>query len=211
MSNINLLPWREELRKTLNNIFLMQLGKTILLTAFIVVIFDQYIAYQIRRNTVDSDYISSELQKMSPQVLEIQRLEDNRKQLMNHIQAIQDLQQDRFSIVKLLDLMPRILPDGVYLTELTRKTPIEAAKKNNAHPSSSAVIAKTPAGTSNHIQYHILVQGVSLGNTNVAVFLKSLEGVSWLSDVKLTEVAMNKNGLGLSFKLEFFQNVANME
>jgi Tfp pilus assembly protein PilN len=211
MSNINLLPWREELRKTLNNIFLMQLGKTVLLTVFIVVVFDQYIAYQIRKNTIDSNYVSNELQKMSPKVLEIQRLEDNRKQLMNHIQAIQDLQQDRFSIVKLLDLMPRILPDGIYLTELTRMNTIDAAKKNNLHPSQSTVIAKTPAGTSNRIQYHILVQGVSLGNTNVAVFLKSLEGISWLSDVKLTEVSMNTNGLGLSFKVEFFQHVASME
>lgn len=211
MSKINLLPWREELRRTLNNVFFLDLGKTILLTVIIVVILNQYIDYQIRKNTLDADYINSELQKMSPQVFEIKRLEEERKKLMNHIQAIQDLQQDRFSLVKLLDLMPRVLPDGVYLTELTRNNVAETAKKTTPVGRQSTLVTKTTTGVDNHIQYHVILQGVSLGNTDVATFLKSLEGISWLSNVKLTEVSMNKNGLGLSFKLEFFQNVSSQE
>jgi type IV pilus assembly protein PilN len=210
MSKINLLPWREELRKKLNNIFFVDLAKTIALTTLIVVMFDQYIAFQIRGNTVDIQYINAELAGMVSKVAEIKLLQENRKLLLNRIQAIRNLQQDRFSIVKLLDLMPRVLPDGIYLTELTRTNMAAKAeaKKNNIAPPREA--PKGPIHTAlevNGIQYHIVVHGVSLGNTDVAAFLKNLEAVSWLSDVKLSEVSINKNGVGLSFTLEFFQNI----
>jgi len=210
MSKINLLPWREERRKALNNIFFVDLAKTVALTILIVGMFDQYIAYQIRDNEVDIQYINAELTGMGSKVSEIKTLQDSRKTLMSRIQAIQNLQQDRFSIVKLLDLMPRVLPEGIYLTELSRTNLATAAeaKKKSAPPSGpipKGVVHDAPAV--NGIQYHVVVHGVSLGNTDVAIFLKNLEAIPWLSNVKLSEVSVNKNGVGLSFTLEFFQNI----
>ncbi len=215
MTKINLLPWREDLRKRLNQVFLVVLAKNIALTLVIVIMIDQFISYRIEGDNVDIAYINKELQRMTPRVNEIQALLKKRKLLLDRINVIQSLQEDRFSIVRLLDLIPRTLPDGVFLTEFSRK--MEDANNPDAGKNK---MAKAPPAAANRkgavketavevkrIRYFVNIQGVSLSNTNIAVFLQNLEKIRWLSDVKLTEVSINKSGIGLAFKIEFYQNL----
>lgn len=216
MSKINLLPWRDDLRKALNKVFFFELGKNIAFTILIVMMFDQYFSHRIDINNTDINYINSELQRMSSKVIEIQVLQKKKLDLLNHITAIQNLQEDRFSIVKLMDIMPRVVPDYVYLTAISRKLNDggKNQKKNAANNNTIGGNKKRPGKETNKPEvemvrnrYLINISAVSLNNSSIATFLKNLEKVHWLSDVKLLEVSANKNGVGLAFRLECTQSV----
>lgn len=219
MSKINLLPWREELRKTLNKVFFFELGKNIAFTILIVLMFDAYFSHRISVNQADVDYINSELQRMLPKVNEIQALQKRRLELLNHITAIQNLQEDRFSIVKLFNLIPQVVPEYVYLTKISRTLQTLAAKgdktgqnnnriagNNKRNNQAKNVAATTPLAAK--ILYSIKMEAVALTNGSIAAFLKDLEAVPWLLDVKLIGVSANKNGVGLSFQVECVQVVS---
>jgi Tfp pilus assembly protein PilN len=216
MSKINLLPWRDDLRKALNKVFFFELGKNIAFTILIVMMFDQYFSHRIDINNTDINYINFELQKMSPKVIEIQALQKRKLDLLNHITAIQNLQEDRFSIVKLMDIMPRVVPDYIYLTAISRQLN-DGGKDKNKNAANNNVVGgnrrqpakenNKPLGEVTRSKYLITIDAVSLNNSSIATFLKNLEEISWLSDVKLLEVSANKNGVGLAFKLQCAQSV----
>ena len=225
MSKINLLPWREELRKALNKVFFFELGKNVVFTILIVLMFDQYFSHRIDVNNVDIAYINGESQKMMPKVSEIQALQKRKLEILSHITAIQNLQEDRFSIVKLIDTIPRVLPDHVYLTGISRHLESSKTKGPNAAPNvgqnnvvsggqiaignkKQNVIQKNQAKpVETKSKYLIKISAISITNSSIATFLKNLENVSWLSDVQLLEVSENKNGIGLGFTVQCTQSV----
>ncbi len=139
MNKINLLPWREELRKRLNKIFLFELGKNVALSILVIIMVDNYFNHRIETNNTDVLYVNTELQKMSSQVAELQGLEKSKKQILERISIIQSLQQDRFSIVKLLDTLPRVLPEGVHLSLISRKTKFVAITEADAKQPNPAI------------------------------------------------------------------------
>ena len=211
MSKINLLPWREGLKKVKNQIFYVILGSLIAASVLVTVLIDRYLNYKVAVENANIQYINQELKKAKEEVAEVKSLKHNKKQLLERMNIIQSLQADRPSAVKLLDMVPRVLPDGLYLVNLSRKETIpetEATSTNEKEKTSDMVAKKNGLGNK---KYSVVIQGVALTNGSISVFLKNLEKIKWIAEVKLNEVSINKDGDGLNFNLGFTQNLVEGE
>ena len=116
MAKINLLPWREELRKKKQKDFLNALVLSILAGFIILGLIHTYIegliAYQEQRNQI----LKNEIALLDKKIVEIKDIEDKKSKLLVKIDLIQKLQESRPEIVHLFDEIPKITPDGIFLT-----------------------------------------------------------------------------------------------
>lgn len=128
MSKINLLPWREELRKELNKKFAFEFGKTIGLSLIVVIMVHFYCYYRITVDESNINYIRNETKKIDGKISELTRLRENKRKLLEKVHVIQMLQADRFSVVRLFDALPRVIPEGIILLEFSRKEVQDIAK-----------------------------------------------------------------------------------
>ncbi len=206
MSKINLLPWREELRKVQNKNLFLALAVTVLVSVAVVILCGFLLNYKTDVQRANIEYINKELESVKSEIFEIQHLQENKKQLLERLDIIRSLQVDRPSIVRLFDILPRTLPDSVYVTSLSRAEMEQGLSDAQAG-------AKDQAKTTDPLtkQYHVQVEGVAITNSSISIFLKKLQEVKWISEVKLNEVSINKDKLGLDFKLEFIQHVVGRE
>ncbi|MGH1539178.1 MAG: PilN domain-containing protein [Arenicella sp.] len=120
LTNINLLPWREQRRNERNKRILFICVFAWVLTgilAFAVVKYwDGRIEYQQARNV----YLKKEIKKLSKVIKEIETLKDKRNAIVERMEVIQSLQENRAQIVHLFDDVVRKLPSGVYLDSMNK-------------------------------------------------------------------------------------------
>jgi type IV pilus assembly protein PilN len=121
MAKINLLPWREELRKQRQQDFLIALGVSVLLTCILFGLVYLHIEgmkeYQQKRN----DMVQLEIDEVKKIIKEIDNIESKKNTLNTKIDLIKNLQASRPKIVRVFDELRRITPIGVYLLSVDQK------------------------------------------------------------------------------------------
>jgi type IV pilus assembly protein PilN len=139
MPRINLLPWREELRKQRNKEFgVTAVVVGLLMGAIVGVVhfyYVQEIEFQQRRNAL----LASETAKLDKKIKEIKNIEGEKARLLARMQIIQQLQTSRPEIVHLLDEFVTTLPEGVYYTSVQQKgraLSMQGVAQSNARVSS---------------------------------------------------------------------------
>ena len=120
MAQINLRPWREE-RNALNQKQFMSnlIGSAILAGLFVFGI-GYYYDMQMERQQARNDFLRAENTRLDIQLAEINELNRLRAQLLERLQAIEDLQGTRPLIVRNFDELVRVLPDDLYYTSVSR-------------------------------------------------------------------------------------------
>ena len=118
MSNINLLPWREELQAQRSK--RLMFGTVVLWLATAGVIFGVYTYVEDLKNAqkARNGFLNTEIAALEDEIREIEDLRDQRDDLISRMRVIQGLQQNRTQLVQILDDLVRLLPDGVYFTQL---------------------------------------------------------------------------------------------
>lgn len=169
MARINLLPWREELRKQRKQEFgvaiLASLAIAGLLWGLVYFHFDQRIDYQNARNK----FLEDQIALLDTKIKEIQELEKEKQRLLARMRAIETLQTSRPVIVHLFDEIVRALPDGVYLTDITQQDDV------------------------------VTFKGVARSNARVSNFMRNVEESEWVTEPKLTVIeTREEKGLRLS-------------
>jgi len=163
MAKINLLPWREVLKKEQQRQFAsIAIGSVIFMTLIIVYLhihFAGLISAQENRNA----FLEKEIEKVEKDIVAIKTLEDDKASLLARMNIIQQLQGSRPEIVHLFDETAKTLPAGVYLTKLNR------------------------AGTT------VKIEGVAESNANVSTFMKNLDASRWLKGPKLDVIDASKS------------------
>jgi type IV pilus assembly protein PilN len=178
MTQINLLPWREDLRKFKNQIFYVIGCAVIVLGILSIKIMGIFLDQYIDTRNENVKYVADQKRDIEKQVKEISSLKTEKQQLSSRIDVIQSLQADRSSIVKLLDNIARAVPEGLYLEELSRKGK------------------------------QVSLTGVAQSNGNIANFITALHQLSWLSNIKLGVISSyvasgaSDAGGGLKFSIE---------
>lgn len=118
MPRINLLPWREELRKQRRNQFFAALGAAAVAAGVLLLLayfaFDGVIGHQRDRN----ELLKQEIAELDKRIEEIIDLEQKKDRLLARMEIIEQLQRSRPGIVHVFDELVRTLPDGVFLTEI---------------------------------------------------------------------------------------------
>lgn len=165
MANINLLPWREELRKEKTRQFTSMIGISVILTVSVLVLIhvtiSGQISYQQKRNKILQDEISL----LDVALKEIEGLEETKEKLLSRMDIIQSLQQKRPQIVHLFDEIVRTVPEGIFLTGIKQ---------------SGAVIN---------------INGVAESNGRVSAYMRNIDGSDWMATPKLSVIESKKGTL----------------
>jgi type IV pilus assembly protein PilN len=158
MTQINLLPWREELRQEQKKQFAVMAVMTCVLAAAIVALIhfqmQAKIDYQLSRNS----FLTAEIAKVDEEIKEISELQKVRRSLIERMEVIQDLQGSRPSIVHLFTEIVSTVPNGVYLKTLTQT-----------------------GG-------NLLINGEAESNARVSTYMRNLSASDWLKDPNLTVI-----------------------
>ncbi|MBA1273771.1 type 4a pilus biogenesis protein PilN [Stutzerimonas azotifigens] len=158
MAQINLLPWREQLREERKQRFLVTLVGVFVVSAGLVFLGDQYLEGAISQQQARNDFVRKEIAVLDARIKEISELKQRRQQLLERMKIIQDLQGNRPIIGRVFDQLVRTLPDGVYFTGL------KMTGKN------------------------IAIVGAAESNNRVSNLMRNLDGSEWLQAPNLNEV-----------------------
>jgi type IV pilus assembly protein PilN len=164
MARINLLPWREELREERRKRFLLTLAGVLVGAIVAVLVANQAINGAIERQVARNDYINKQMAVVDERIKQISDLKARRKQLVERMRIIQDLQGNRPISGRIFDQLARTLPDGVYFTEVKMD-------------------GKT-----------LSISGAAQSNNRVSDLMRNLDASDWFDAPSLTEVKATTAG-----------------
>lgn len=121
MAKINLLPWRQDLRKQRQQEFVAIVGAVSLIAVGLVLFAHMALSKQVSDQLERNSFIKAEIATLDSQIKEIDELQKRREELLARMKVIQDLQGHRPVIVRVFDEFVRAMPDGVYFRTLERK------------------------------------------------------------------------------------------
>jgi len=121
MKHINLLPWRETLKKEREKRFGVITAVALAFTAGIWAGVHLFLASQIEYQQSRNNYLTEEIKEADKKIKEIEALEKEKENLVARMEAVQKLEEDRSKVVYLLDALIKAVPPGVSFTSLKQK------------------------------------------------------------------------------------------
>lgn len=176
MTGINLLPWREALRKRKQQQYVSVLSLAGILACAVVAgvyfVFDLNITNQNSRNA----YLQKEMVIVNAEIREIKKLKEKKMDMIERVNLVRNLQNTRPVTVHLFDEIARSMPDDLYLTEVSYR------------------------------QSRLTLKGIAKNNQLIAALIRQLEDSQWLEDPNLTRIETVKSGdsqFEVSISLEY--------
>ena len=120
MAYINLRPWREERNALNQKRFVSNLLGSAILAGLVVFGIGYYYDIQMNRQLERNNFLRAENSRLDRQLAEINELNRLRNQLLERLQAIEDLQGTRPLVVRNFDELVRVLPDDLFFTTVSR-------------------------------------------------------------------------------------------
>lgn len=158
MPRINLLPWREELRKIRQKNFGLAAVGAVLAGAAIIIGTMAFYSSQISHQNDRNAFLKTEIETLNKQISEIAELENVKDRLIARMNIIEELQTKRPEVVHLFEELARAIPDGVHLTSLKQ------------------------TGT------RITISGIAQSSTRVSAFMRKIDESPWLTNPDLNVV-----------------------
>jgi len=121
MAHINLLPWREELRKQKQREFGLMAVGGVVIAGLIVLLSHLHVDGMITDQNQRNAFLQNEITILNKRIGRIQELEAMKQDLLARMNVIQELQSSRPESVHLLDELVRTLPEGVYLNKFSQR------------------------------------------------------------------------------------------
>ncbi|MFP2769709.1 PilN domain-containing protein [Oceanisphaera sp. KMM 10153] len=135
MSNINLLPWRENERAARKKQFMVILAVASLITVAVMLAGNMWIHQQITRQQQRNQFLQNETVKLDVILGEMRNIKEQRHKLLERVALIDSFQQRRNLSVRLFNQLPELVPPGVYLSSLNVVgNQIDIVGKTEAYP-----------------------------------------------------------------------------
>jgi type IV pilus assembly protein PilN len=169
MLQVNLLPVREARRKADLRQYMMQLVLMLIVTLGSIGLIHSRIGDQVERGQARVKQMQNDINQFKPQLEQVAAFKKRKGELEKKIDVIDGLDRARTGPVRVLNELSMRTPDRLWLTSLSTK-------------------GKT-----------ISLQGQSLDNELVALFLRSLGDSEYFANVDLdsTKLGAQKGGLKL--------------
>ncbi len=164
MVNLNLLPWRDELREERKKSFFLKLIGSIIIAIGLVYLAGEYFNEKVNQQNARNEYIKAESSVLENRVKEINELKERKKQLVERMRIIQDLQGNRPITGRIFEQLVDTLPDGVYFTEAQLQ------------------------------DKRLSISGVAESNSLISSLMRNLDDSDWLSHSVLDSVVVTKVG-----------------
>ena len=165
MTRINLLPWREMRRKELSKQVLR--GSIFAWALMALIVF--YVHFYYYGSLIDNqrqrnDFLTKEIATLNEQIQSINSIQQRKEALIARMEVIQQLQRDRTQIVHVLDDLVRKLPEGLYLTALSKKGK------------------------------DISLAGVAQSNARISALMRNLDSSDWFANPNLDVINVAQEG-----------------
>ncbi len=121
MAKINLLPWREERRKELQQQFIVIVVVVAVFAAICAYGVYGYYSNEVSNQLKRNKFVEGEIAALEIKIKEIRALQERRNQIVDSMKVIQELQGNRPVIVHSMGAIASSIPDGVYYTKIEKK------------------------------------------------------------------------------------------
>ncbi|MCP1676880.1 type IV pilus assembly protein PilN [Natronocella acetinitrilica] len=168
-TQINLLPWREEVKKVRKNQFIAMVAVAAVIGVGVVFGGNMYLQGMIDHQEHRNQLLRTEITRLDTRIQRIQELERTRDQLEARMNVIQELQTGRPQVVHMFEELVSTLPDGVFLKTVTQQ-----------------------GG-------NITITGVGQSNARVSTYMERLDGSAWFTDPNLDVIEVrDREGIRVS-------------
>lgn len=167
MPRINLLPWREELRKQRQKNFAIAVVGALLGAALVTFLAGMIVQGRIDYQGARNARLEQEIARLDKLIEEIANLERQKERLLARMEVIEELQRRRPDSVHLFDQLIRIVPDGVYYQDVRQ--------------------------SANRIQ----LDGMAESSTRVSSLMRNVEASQWLQAPGLEVVESEEDPDGI--------------
>jgi len=150
MTQINLLPWRDELRKKRQEEFVIGIVIVAVVAVAMMFAIHMYLDSMIAEQKDKHRMVGEKIAELNLITSKIKNIQKQNSILQSKRNAIQKLQTSRPEIVHFFDEIAKVTPDGVFLTQL---------KQDNTR---IALVGKTES------------------NSRVSAFMRNVESSKWL-------------------------------
>ena len=162
MARINLLNWREEKRKQIEQQFYVMLAGAAVMGIGAVFAVQMQLGSMIDYQTSRNSYLESQIKIVDKAIAEIKVLEKKKADLLSRMNVIQKLQGNRSNSVHMLDDLVKVLPEGLHLTKFTQKNK------------------------------ELTFDGIAQSNARVSAYMRNVERAKWLKDPTLKIIKSDK-------------------
>ncbi|GAA6135488.1 type 4a pilus biogenesis protein PilN [Oceaniserpentilla sp. 4NH20-0058] len=121
MATINLRPWREELRQERQKEYTGVLILVFMAAGVIWWFGSSAIESSIKDQEYRNQYIQKQTSALESKIKEIQELRNKKRELLDRMRLIQDLQGNRPVIVRVFDEMARVMPKELFFNSISSK------------------------------------------------------------------------------------------
>jgi type IV pilus assembly protein PilN len=183
MARINLLPWREELKKEREQKFYVTLGIAAVVSILVVVWIHLIVGAQIDHQIARNQFLTQQINRVEGEIETINTLELEKQRLLNRMTVIQRLQTSRPEIVHLFEELVRTIPDGARLVKTEQ------------------------------VGAEIVVEGVAESNAMISSLMRNIDRSPWLENPELIVIDSKKREFPNAswFKLKFYRKAANAD
>lgn len=118
LQRINLLPWREQQRAAHQRRFIGLTMLGVICALGIQWGIGLYLTDQALYQQSRLDYLNHYIQKLDTQINALKLTEQEHKALLTRLSVVESLQRQRNTTTQLMNLMPQLIPEGVYIDKL---------------------------------------------------------------------------------------------
>lgn len=166
MPRINLLPWREELRKERQKNFAIAAVAAVVLAAAVTFMVNYYYQSRIDFQNAQNQRLEAEIARLDKLIEEIASLERQKERLLARMEIIEELQRRRPDSVHLFDQLVRVVPEGVNYDSVIQ------------------------------VDKRVEIEGMAESSTRVSRLMRNIEESPWLRNPGLEVVeAQDVNGV----------------
>lgn len=158
MSNINLLPWRDDYKKKKKKEFFVVLAFSALVVLGISYAGKMYVEALIAAQEERNQFLQTQTIIIDRRIAEISQIKKEKAELEKRINVIQKLEEKRNYATQLFNTLVDVVPPGVYL--------------NNVQFSNEQVD----------------VVGMSESNNRLATMMRSIDASGWLGDSYISSI-----------------------
>lgn len=181
MTRINLLPWRETLRKERQQRFFVAVGSASVAMVLIVLAIHLFVGSQIEYQNKRNRFIKMEIDKVDSKIQQIKDIENEKSRLLARMNIIQQLQTQRPEIVHVFQELAKRLPEGIYLTG-----------------------AEEQAGS-------LVLSGVAQSNARISAFMRQLDLSDWFKSPRLEVIQADDKGAVRTSHFKLAVNIVKQE
>ena len=164
MAQINLLPWRESLRQTQKQHYILSLAGVSIAVFILFWIAGQVIDQQIRYQNSRNNYLNQQIEVLDRQINQIKEINAAKDEITLRMSLIEQLQVSRNLTPIIFDELARLVPAGVSFVSMSR------------------------SGN------QIMIVGTSESNNRLSAFMRALEDSNVFVNAVLSSIIADKSG-----------------